>query len=78
MLNKAITIGMTGNNISKKITGSEEVSVGRTTVATGTGAILGGVAGGTIAVGIGVATAPVTVPLAIASGIVAGVASLFD
>lgn len=80
-IHKAITIGLTANEVSKKITGSGESSVGRTAVATGTGALMGMAAAGTITVGaaaLGVASAPVTVPLALFSAGVAGIASLFD
>jgi len=81
-IEKAVAIGLAGNEISKKITGTDEVSAGRTTVAVGYGAVLGAAAAETIAVGaaflVGGATAPVTVPLAIAGGVIAGIASLFD
>lgn len=77
---EAVTIGLAGNEISKEITGTDEVSAGRTTVAVGAGAVLGGAAGGAIAVGaaLGVAAAPVAVPLAVAGAICAGIVSLFD
>ena len=80
-VNKAVSIGLAGNELSKKITGTDEASVGRTVVAAGSGALLGGVVGGGVAAGtvvLGVATAPVTVPLAVGSAIIAGIASLFD
>ncbi|MGZ9270236.1 MAG: hypothetical protein ACXW6T_14045 [Candidatus Binatia bacterium] len=81
-IEKAVVIGLAGNEMSKKITGSDEVSAGRTTVAVGSGAVLGAAAAETIAVGaaflVGGATAPVIVPLAIAGGVIAGIASLFD
>ncbi|HDR9166007.1 TPA: hypothetical protein QDB28_006494 [Burkholderia vietnamiensis] len=80
-IEKAVSVGLLGNEISKKVTGTDEVSVGRTAVATGSGAALGAVAAGTIAVGataLGVASAPITVPLAVAGGLIAGIASLFD
>ncbi|MEN9432515.1 MAG: hypothetical protein RLZZ422_104 [Pseudomonadota bacterium] len=79
-IDKAIGVGLAGNEISKKITGTSEVSAGRTAVATGSGAALGAVAGGAVAVGaaaVGIATAPVTIPLAVAGGVIAGIASLF-
>jgi hypothetical protein len=78
---KAVTVGLAGNEISKKITGTDEVSAGRTAVAVGAGAATGAVAGGAIAVGaaaLGVAAAPIAVPLAVAGALVAGIASLFD
>ncbi len=80
-IHKAIAIGLTANEVSKKITGSSKSSAARTAVATGTGACMGMAAAGTIAVGtaaIGVASAPITVPLALFSAGVAGIASLFD
>lgn len=79
-IEKAITLGLTGNEISKKITGTDEVSASRTVVATGSGAALGAVAAGAVTVGaaaIGFASAPITVPLAVGSAIVAGIASRF-
>ena len=80
-IEKVVTIGLAGNEISKKITGTSEVSAGRTAIATGSGATLGAVAAGTITVGaaaLGVATAPITVPLAVGGAFIAGIASLFD
>lgn len=76
-IQKAFALGLTGNELSKKIVGSDEVSVGRTMVATGTGAICGAATAGAIVVA-GLATAPITVSLATGSAIVAGIASLFD
>ncbi len=79
---QAITLGVTGNELSKKITGTSDVSAARTAVATGTGAALGAAAAGTLVVAAGAvgfaATAPITVPLAVASGAVSFIASLFD
>ncbi len=77
-IEKAVAIGSAGNAISKKITGTSEVSAGRTTVAAGSGAVLGGVAAGTVAVVAGVAAAPVAIPLALAGAAFAGISSLFD
>jgi len=74
---KAVNFGVTGNKISKKISGTSDVSVGRTALATASGAGLAA-ATGTLAIATGVVTAPVTVPLAVASGAIALVASLFD
>lgn len=76
-INKALTCGMAGNEISKSITGTSEVSASRTVVATGSGAAVGTIASGAAVISLGVA-APVTVPLAIASGVIAGIASLFE
>lgn len=76
-IDKAFSLGIAGNEISKKITGSDEVSAGRTAVATGAGAALGATAAGTLAV-VGVAAAaPVAIPLTIAAGAVSFFASLF-
>lgn len=75
---KAITCGLVGNEISKSITGSSDVSVGRTAIATSSGAILGACASGAATVALGAASAPVTIPLAVVSGLAAGIASLFD
>lgn len=80
-IEKAVSLGCAGNEISKKITGTSEVSAGRTVVAVGAGAATGAIAGGALAVGavaLGVASAPITVPLAAASALFAGIASLFD
>ena len=76
--NNAIPLGLAGNELSKNITGSSDVSIGRTVIATSSGAVLGACAAGAVTVTIGAVSAPVTIPLAVASGLVAGVASLFD
>lgn len=81
-IEKALSCGLAGDKISKQITGTSEVSVGRTTVATGAGVVTGAVAAGVLEVGLAsigfAAAAPITVPLAVASGAIACVASLFD
>jgi hypothetical protein len=77
-IEKAVTLGLAGNELSKRITGSDEVSIGRTAVAVGVGATVGGVAGGVLLVTMGTVAAPITVPLALGSAVVAGIASLFD
>jgi predicted nicotinamide N-methyase len=74
---KALGLGLAGNEISKKITGRDDVSAGRTVVAAGAGATLGAVAAGALVVS-GVVAAPVTIPLAVGAAIVSGIASLFD
>lgn len=74
---QAVSLGMAGNELSKKITGSSEVTAARTALATGTGAALGAAAAGTLVVA-GIASAPVTVPLTLAAGAVSFIASLFD
>ena len=77
-LNKTVSCGLVGNELSKQITGSSDSSVSRTAVAIGSGAAVGALTSGAIVIGAGVASAPVTIPLAVAGGVVAGIASLFD
>ena len=74
---QAVSLGIAGNMLSKQITGTSEVSAGRTAVATSAGTALGAVAAGTLVVA-GIASAPITVPLAVATGAVSFIASLFD
>lgn len=76
-LPQAVAIGIAGNEISKKITGTSEISAGRTAVATGAGAVAGALAAGTITIAAGVAAAPVVVPLAVVTGTVSFIASRF-
>lgn len=81
---QAIAAGLAGEKISRAITGTSEVSAGRSLVATGSGALFGAAAAGTVVVGAtalgitAVATAPITIPLAAASGTVAFIRSLWD
>lgn len=83
---QAIALGVSADQFSRKITKTDEVSVGRSTVAVGTGAALGAAASGAIAVGatavgataLAAAAAPVVIPLAIASAVFAGICSLWD
>ena len=83
---KAIPLGLAGEKLSRTITGTDEVCIGRSVVATGCGAALGAGAAGIVTVGasaaglsaLAAATAPVTVPLAVATGAVALIRSLFD
>ncbi len=81
-IEKALLAGKAGNEISKQITGTSEVSAARSTVAVGAGAVTGGVVGGAITVGasaVGVTmAAPVVIPIAVASAVFAGLCSLFD
>lgn len=85
-IHKAIVTGLAGENLSRKITGTSEVSAGRSTVAAGTGALLGGAATGAVAVGasavgasaLAAAAAPVVIPVALVSGTVALIRSLWD
>lgn len=86
MFDKALPAGLAGEKISRAITGTNEVSSGRSAVATGAGAGLGYIAGsGAVlaAEAVGLTTvatvaAPVIVPLAIAAGGIALIRSLFD
>ena len=75
---QAVTAGLAGEKLSRTITGTDEVSAGRTAVATGSGVLLGGVATGAAAVGLGVAAAPVVIPVAVVSGVIAGIRSLWE
>lgn len=83
---QAVTTGLAGEKLSRTITGTSEVSAGRSAVATGSGALLGGVTTGAVAVGasavgltaLAAAAAPVAIPVAVVSGLVAGIRSLFD
>lgn len=76
LITRAVTLGILGNEMSKEISGTSEVSTGRSAVATGAGTALGAVAGGGLVVA-GAAAAPVVVPLAVASGLVSFIASRF-
>ena len=75
---QAVTAGLAGEKLSRTLTGTDEVSAGRTAVATGSGALLGGVATGAVAVGVGVAAAPVVIPVAVVSGLIASIRSFWD
>ena len=83
---QAVAIGLTGEQLSRTLTGTDEVSAGRSFVATGAGALLGGVASGAVVVSatavgfsaLAAVAAPVVVPLAIASGAVSFIRSLWD
>ena len=76
-IEKAVELGIASNHVSKQLTGTSEVSAGRTLVAVSTGTVTGAIVGGSIAT-LAVTTAPITVPLAVGAGIFAGIASLFD
>ena len=76
MWDKAVSLGVSGNEVSKLVTGTSEVSTGRSAVATTAGAALGGAASGALVV-TGLVAAPVAVPLAAAAGIVSFIASRF-
>jgi hypothetical protein len=73
-IEKAVGLGMAGNEISKRITGTSEVSPGRSAIAAVAGTALGAAATSALVI-TGVVAAPVTIPLAVASGIVSLVAS---
>ena len=77
-VHQAFSLGLAGNEMSKKVTGSSEVSAGRTAVATAAGAALGASAAGALVVVGAAAAAPVTIPLTVAAGAVSFIASLFD
>ncbi|MBL4796932.1 MAG: hypothetical protein JKY50_05935 [Oleispira sp.] len=74
---QAVSIGGVGNEISKKITGSDEVSTERTAVATVAGGLGGAVVSGVLIV-TSVAAAPVVVPLAAAAATVSFLMSRFS
>jgi len=83
---QAVAAGLAGEKLSRTITGTSEVSAGRSTVATGAGALLGGAATGAVAVGasavgftaLATAAAPIAIPVAVVSGAVALIRSLWD
>jgi len=74
---QAIALGVTGDELGKKIAG-DEVSVKRTVTSTTVGAGLGAAAAGTLVVSGVAAAAPFVVPLAVAAGAVSFIKSLFD
>lgn len=86
MIDKALPAGLAGEKLSRTITGTSEVSVGRSAIATGSGAGLGylvasGAAIGLEAVGlttVATVAAPVIAPVALLAGGIALVRSLFD
>ena len=83
---KAIVAGIEGDQLSRRITGTDEVSASRSAIATGAGALIGGGAIGAVGLGasavgataLAAAAAPVVVPVAIVSAGVSFIASLFD
>jgi hypothetical protein len=83
---QAAATGLAGEKLSRTITGTNEVSAGRSAVAAGAGTVLGGVATGavvTTATTLGLpvlaaAAAPLVVPVAVVSGAVALIRSLWD
>ena len=75
VLDKAFTLGVAGNEISKQITRSSETALGRTIVTTTTGGLPGWPSVDTPG---GVAAVFITAPLAAAAAVIAGGMSLFD
>lgn len=83
---ESITAGLQGEKLSRVLTGTSDVSAGRSTVAAGAGALLGGATTGAVAVGasavgftaLAAAAAPVVVPVAVISGGIAFIRSLWD
>lgn len=86
MIDKALPAGLAGEKLSRTITGTSEVSAGRSTIAAGTGVGLGyltatGTAIGLQAVGLtatAAVAAPMVVPVAVLAGGIALIRSLFD
>lgn len=82
----AVTAGLAGEKLSRTITGTSEVSAGRSAVAAGSGALLGGVATGAVTLGasaVGLSSlvavaAPVVIPVTLASAVVACIRSFWD
>lgn len=83
---QAITAGTAGDKLSRVITGTDEVSAGRSAIATGAGAALGAAGVGALSVGAGAvgatalatAAAPVLFPVAIVAGGIGLLCSLFE
>ncbi len=83
---QAITAGLRGEKLSRTITGTDEVSAGRSAVATVSGAALGAASVGAVTVGatalgitaLAAVSAPVLVPVAVVSGVVGFIRSWFD
>lgn len=86
MFDKAISAGIAGDKLSRTITGTDEVSFGRSTVAVSAGGMLGAAATGAVTVGAGAlgatalatAAAPIVIPVTLASAAIAGLCSLFE
>ena len=86
MINKALTAGLAGETLSRTITGTSEVSAGRSIIATGSGAGIGYLAASGMALcletaGCAIATTvgtPVIVPIAVLAAGIALIRSLFD
>ncbi|MDO4723854.1 MAG: hypothetical protein Q4A97_03720 [Comamonadaceae bacterium] len=85
-IEKAVYLGLAGEQLSRTITGTKEVSAGRSVIAAGSGALLGATATGAVvvtasAIGAGAlaaAAAPVVVPVTAVAGAVSFIRSLWD
>ncbi|MFN3713611.1 MAG: hypothetical protein ACK4SX_08130 [Alcanivoracaceae bacterium] len=85
-IHKAIAAGIAGDQLSRSIARTDEVSAGRSAIAVGSGALLGGAATGALAVGAGAVgasalaavAAPVILPMAVVSGGIALLCSLWE
>ncbi len=85
-IHQAITAGRAGDKLSRVLTGTNQVSAGRSAVATASGALLGGVATGSVVVAastvgftaVAVAAAPLVVPVAAVAAVVGCICSLWD
>ena len=86
MIDKALPAGLAGEKLSRTITGTSEVSAGRSAIATGSGAGLGYLVASVTAIGLeavgltaaATVAAPVIAPVALLAGGIALVRSLFD
>lgn len=86
MIDKALPAGLAGEKLSRTITGTSEVSTGRSAIATGSGGGLGYLAASSAVIGLeavgftaaATVAAPLIVPVAIFAGGIALVRSLFD
>lgn len=86
MIPQAISAGLAGETLSRTLTGTSQVSAGRSVVATGAGAALGAAGVGALSVGastigataLAAAAAPVVLPVAVVAGAVGLIRSLFD
>lgn len=86
IIQQAIAPGLQGEQLSRVITGTSEVSAGRSAVAAGSGALLGAGAAGAVAVGasalgisaLAAVAAPAIAPLPPASDLVALFQSWWD
>lgn len=85
-IQQSIYAGLAGEKLSRTITGTNDVSAGRSVVATGSGALVGGLTTGAVAIGasaVGVSAlatvaAPLVIPVALAAGAVSFIRSLWD